>query len=90
MSTQGYRLKDVCTNLVESGTDCMFFVLVNLTPADIAQWPKPNYENPERKTWLPAYAVVLWTVGSLVVATRFWLRFKGQAGRLGLDDVRAA
>jgi hypothetical protein len=25
--------------------------IINLTPADVLAWPKPNYENPVRRTW---------------------------------------
>lgn len=61
--------------------------IINLTPADMATWPKPNYENPERRTWLPIFSGVMFGAATLMVFLRFWLRIRGHAGRLGLDDV---
>lgn len=61
--------------------------IINLTPADMAQWPTPNYENPERRKWLPAFSATMFAAATLMVAMRFWLRIRGHAGKLGLDDV---
>jgi hypothetical protein len=30
--------------------------IAHLTPADIAKWPAPNYEDPDRITWMPIYS----------------------------------
>lgn len=62
--------------------------IINLTPADIAEWPTPNYIDPERRQWMPEYAGLLYGVATLMVGTRLWLRAVGKhAGGLGLDDV---
>lgn len=61
--------------------------IINLTPADMAKWPTPNYENPDRRTWLPAFSATMFAAATMMVAMRFWLRIRGHAGKLGLDDV---
>jgi hypothetical protein len=64
--------------------------IINLTPADVLAWPKPNYDNPVRRTWMPIFSGLTFAAATLMVATRFWLRIRGHAGKLGLDDVSAA
>lgn len=61
--------------------------LISITPEDLASWPKPNYINPEERTWLPAYSIALYAVSTVMVATRLWLRLAQKAGAIGLDDV---
>jgi hypothetical protein len=61
--------------------------IINLTPADVLAWPKPNYVDPVRRTWMPFFSGITFAAATLMVATRFWLRIRGHAGRLGLDDV---
>jgi hypothetical protein len=60
----------------------------NIPLSVLLSWPQPNYDNPERRAWMPVYAGILQAVSTLTVITRLWLRAKGQAGPLGLDDVR--
>lgn len=62
--------------------------IINLTPADIAAWPKPNYDDPHEESWATAYAVIWFAVSTIMAGMRFWVRFSRQAGPLGLDDVR--
>lgn len=62
---------------------------VSTIAAVIETWPKPNYLDPPRRAWLPAYAGVLQAVTTLMVGTRLWLRLQRKAGTLGLDDVFA-
>ena len=52
-----------------------------------SSWPPPNYVDPERRTWLPAYTITFLAVSTLLLAGRLWLRARGQAGPLGLDDL---
>lgn len=61
--------------------------ILDQTPEVIAKWPKANYVNPEELTWLPIYTCIWFGAATVMVAVRFWLRFRGHAGRLGLDDV---
>lgn len=37
--------------------------IINLSPADVAKWPEPDYVDPVRRTWMPAYAGILYGVG---------------------------
>ena len=64
--------------------------IINLTPADVLSWPKPNYVDPVRRTWMPIFAGITFGAATLMVAMRFWLRIRGHAGKLGLDDVSTA
>ena len=61
--------------------------IINLNPADIAKWPMPNYVDPERRTYMPAFASIWFAAGTLMVGTRFVLRTQSGAGKFGLDDV---
>lgn len=61
--------------------------LQSVDPAVIAQWPTPNYVDPVRRTWMPAYAGVLQAITTVMVGTRLVLRAQRKAGPLGLDDV---
>lgn len=61
--------------------------IINLTPADIAKWPPPNYDNPDRRRWMPPYAGALYGAATVMCALRIWLRVRKQAGGFGLDDV---
>lgn len=62
--------------------------IAHLSPEDISKWPTPNYENPDRLTWMPAYSSIWFISATLLFGMRCWLRVRGHAGRLGLDDVR--
>lgn len=61
--------------------------IINLTPEDVAKWPTPNYTDPHRRRWMPAYAGILYGVATVMGATRLWLRAKQRGGGLGIDDV---
>jgi hypothetical protein len=61
--------------------------IANITPETIASWPEPNYVDPVERTWMPAYAGVLYAVSSIMIGMRLWLRVLKQAGGLGLDDA---
>jgi hypothetical protein len=56
-------------------------------PSVYLSWPTPNYVNPVRRSWMPAYACTLLAASTLVVVLRLWLRATKQAGPFGLDDV---
>ena len=62
--------------------------IINLTPADIAAWPAPNYVDPVRRTYMPVFASVWFAAGTLFITTRFLLRAQNAGGKFGLDDVR--
>lgn len=61
--------------------------IISITPADMATWPTPNYVDPVERTWMPAFASTLYTISTVMVVTRLWLRANRKAGGLGLDDV---
>lgn len=50
-------------------------------------WPPANYINPVRRTWLPAFAIAWQALSTLLLAGRFYLRARKQAGSFGLDDL---
>ncbi|KAM0713205.1 hypothetical protein Q7P35_000657 [Cladosporium inversicolor] len=56
-------------------------------PSVYLSWPTPNYIDPVRRSWMPAYAGTLQAASSLAVILRLYLRARKQAGPLGLDDV---
>ena len=64
-----------------------------LMPGNIADstpsrtWPEPNYDNPVTRGWLPAFAISIHVLASLLVAVRVGLRFNKKAGGFGVDDV---
>ncbi|KAM0689949.1 hypothetical protein Q7P36_008716 [Cladosporium allicinum] len=60
--------------------------ILDQTPEVIAKWPKANYNTPDQLTWLPIYSCIWFGAATIMVAMRFWLRVRGHAGRLGLDD----
>jgi hypothetical protein len=62
--------------------------ILHLSPEVIASWPTPNYEDPDRETWMPIYSPIWFAAATTMVAMRYWLRARGHAGKLGLDDVR--
>ncbi|KAM0699321.1 hypothetical protein Q7P36_001368 [Cladosporium allicinum] len=61
--------------------------IAHLTPDIISNWPAPNYDNPDRITWLPIYSSVWFGAATILLGLRYWLRIRGHAGRLGLDDA---
>jgi hypothetical protein len=62
--------------------------LVNVSPADVAKWPPPNYKDPETRNWMPIFVGFLLGFATIMTGVRLWLRaYKKQAGGLGVDDV---
>lgn len=62
--------------------------IINITPADVANWPTPNYVDPVERRWMPAYAGILYGAATVMVAARLWIRHARKvSGGLGLDDV---
>ena len=53
----------------------------------LASWPKPNYVDPERRTWMPAFSLTWQIVSTLLVFGRFYLRLRRLAGPFGYDDA---
>lgn len=61
---------------------------IHTVPASVIEsWPKPNYVDPIRRTWLPAFSLTFMTFTTILIAGRFWLRLRKQAGSFGLDDA---
>jgi hypothetical protein len=46
-----------------------------------------DYTNHEKRTWMPAYAITLEIVTTLLLSIRLLSRVNRTGGRLGLDDV---
>jgi hypothetical protein len=61
--------------------------IAHLTPEIISNWPTPNYDNPDRITWLPIYSGIWFGAATILLVLRYWLRVRGYAGKFGLDDV---
>ncbi|GAB7364898.1 hypothetical protein MBLNU230_g5689t1 [Neophaeotheca triangularis] len=61
--------------------------IASIPESVIAQWPEPNYEDPETRTWLPALAVMMLFLSTVFVAIRMSLRWKKIGGNFGLDDA---
>ena len=61
--------------------------IAHLTPEIMSSWPRPNYINPDTITWLPIYSSIWFGAATILLVLRYWLRIRGHAGRLGLDDV---
>lgn len=53
----------------------------------VEAWPDPNYIDPVRRGWMPAFAMTWQIASTLLVAGRFYLRARKQAGSFGLDDL---
>jgi hypothetical protein len=53
----------------------------------VATWPKPNYINPERRTWVAPVGLLFEICTTLLLAARLWVRITRQAGRFSLDDA---
>lgn len=53
----------------------------------LERWPEPNYVDPVRRPWMPAFATVFPAVSTVLIAGRFWLRATKEAGSFGLDDL---
>ena len=52
----------------------------------IAQWPAPNLIDPERRTWIIPFAIILEVLATVGLVGRLWARFNKYAGRLAMDD----
>ncbi|OCL10226.1 hypothetical protein AOQ84DRAFT_3271 [Glonium stellatum] len=51
------------------------------------KWPTPNYTDPVRRTWFPAYGITLELFTTTVLGARIWSRFRRAAGPPGVDDA---
>jgi hypothetical protein len=54
---------------------------------ELPAWPKPNYIDPVRRTWLPTFMIIWLAASTIMLAGRFYLRARKLAGGLGLDDI---
>jgi len=57
-----------------------------ISPEEIAQWPQPNYVDPERQIWVAPFGITLLCISTLVIAVRLYARITRMAGSFGLDD----
>ena len=57
------------------------------TPEVLYAWRTDAYPHGERRTWMPAAAIPLLVVSTLLTVLRLTLRLRQQGGGFGLDDV---
>lgn len=48
------------------------------TVQEYLEWPPANYTNPENRTWLAPYSIVLLFVGTLCTFGRLWIRSRNR------------
>lgn len=58
------------------------------TPEILYAWQTDAYQHGVRRTWLPAAAIPLLVVSTLLTVLRLVLRLRKRGGGFGLDDVR--
>ena len=57
------------------------------TRAEVAAWPKPNYDDPVRRIWIVPYAIVFQLVAIACVVARLYVRLRMRKDTSGIDDV---
>ncbi|KAM0704190.1 hypothetical protein Q7P35_008423 [Cladosporium inversicolor] len=57
------------------------------TRAEVAAWPKPNYDDPVRRIWIVPYAIVFQLVAIACVVARLYVRLRMRKDTAGIDDV---
>jgi hypothetical protein len=57
------------------------------TPAEVAAWPKPNYDDPVRRIWIIPYMIVFQLVAVACVIARLYVRLRLRKDTAGIDDV---
>ena len=57
-----------------------------ISPSEIAQWPPPNYVDPQRRIWVAPFGIILLCITTVVIAVRLYARITRMAGGFGLDD----
>jgi hypothetical protein len=58
-----------------------------IPPEVLKSWPTPNYVDPVRRDWMPAFALVWQIASTILVWGRFYLRVRRLAGPFGYDDA---
>jgi hypothetical protein len=58
-----------------------------IPPEVLKSWPTPNYVDPVRRNWMPAFAMCWQVASTILVWGRFYLRIRRQAGPFGYDDA---
>ncbi|CAK3965534.1 Hypothetical predicted protein [Lecanosticta acicola] len=64
--------------------------VASIPPEVVASWPTPNYTDPVRRTWMPAFILVWQITSTVLVGGRFYLRGRRKAGSFGWDDLLIA
>ncbi|KAM3414013.1 hypothetical protein BST61_g10675 [Cercospora zeina] len=59
----------------------------NIDWEQISKWPAPNYVDPVRQTWMPAFLLVWQIAATIMLSGRFYLRARRLAGTFGPDDA---
>jgi len=68
------------------GVDAIGNVIVP-PPEVLLAWQTDAYTHGERRRWMPAYAIPMIVISTLLVALRLALRLRKRGGGFGLDDV---
>ena len=63
------------------------FTVLKIPISVVVNWPKANYENPERRTWAIPVSITLTVFTTILIAARILARFTRRAGTFGLDDA---
>lgn len=58
-----------------------------IPPEVLRSWPTPNYVDPVRRNWMPAFAMCWQVASTILVLGRFYLRVRRLAGPFGYDDA---
>ena len=57
------------------------------TIAEVAAWPKPNYDDPVRRIWIMPYMIIFQLVAVACVIARLYVRLRMRKDTAGIDDV---
>lgn len=57
------------------------------TGAEVAAWPKPNYDDPVRRIWILPYMIIFQLISFGCVVARLYVRLCMRKDTAGIDDV---
>lgn len=71
---------------MDSRAKAVLMTAYAISPSEIAQWPPPNYVDPQRRIWVAPFGITLLCITTVVIAVRLYARITRMAGGFGLDD----